>query len=105
MYSHERSLGIVAKIYFIILLVFGNFILLSLFTAILLKNFESDTEDEAKELLEQKEKERKAKAHKKQVAKTVGKIIDGVVHNEDDPYIAKKKKLSKGQTSPDLAVY
>jgi uncharacterized protein YacL len=65
MYSHERSLGIVAKIYFIILLVFGNFILLSLFTAILLKNFESDTEDEAKELLEQKEKERKAKAHKK----------------------------------------
>lgn len=48
MYSHERALGVISKVYFIVLLVFGNFILLSLFTAILLKNFESDTEEEEK---------------------------------------------------------
>jgi hypothetical protein len=46
MYSHYRSLGPAVQIYFVVLLVFGNFILLSLFTAILLKNFENDTEAE-----------------------------------------------------------
>lgn len=46
MYTHYRALGPVVQIYFVSLLVFGNFILLSLFTAILLKNFENDTEEQ-----------------------------------------------------------
>lgn len=40
LYDHYRSEGLVAHFYFITLFILGNLILLNLFLAILLKNFE-----------------------------------------------------------------
>ena len=44
MYSHIRASGMIASVFFISLVIFGNFILLNLFLAILLKNFEEPEE-------------------------------------------------------------
>lgn len=40
MYDHYRATGPLTIVYFIFLFIFGNLILLNLFLAILLKNFE-----------------------------------------------------------------
>lgn len=53
MYSHARATGNVYQIFFILLFILGNLILLNLFLAILLKNFETPpdfSEDEGTEL-------------------------------------------------------
>lgn len=50
MYDHIRNNSNIFSLYFVALLVFGNFILLSLFTAILLQNFESNEEDECDDI-------------------------------------------------------
>lgn len=42
MYDHIRTLGWTSKVFFFTLFVQGNLILLNLFLAILLKNFEDD---------------------------------------------------------------
>ena len=49
MYDHYRSEGYVAHFYFITLFIFGNLILLNLFLAILLKNFEEPPGKEEEE--------------------------------------------------------
>lgn len=46
MYDHVRATSDVSMIFFIMLVTFGNMILLSLFLAILLKNFESQDQEE-----------------------------------------------------------
>lgn len=51
MYDAARSTGISSVLYFVTLLLFGNIILLKLFLAVLLENFE----DKRKELEEMKE--------------------------------------------------
>jgi hypothetical protein len=45
MYAHVRSEGIAVSVFFLSLVILGNFILLNLFLAILLKNFEEDDHD------------------------------------------------------------
>ena len=45
MYDHIRTLGWTSKVFFFTLFVQGNLILLNLFLAILLKNFDDDIED------------------------------------------------------------
>ena len=52
MYNYARILGGGSIIYFVSLVIFGNFIMLNLFLAILLKNFE---EDDKLDLIEAKE--------------------------------------------------
>ena len=42
MYAHIRASGHIGIIFFVSLVIFGNFILLNLFLAILLKNFEEE---------------------------------------------------------------
>jgi hypothetical protein len=54
MYSVVRSTGNYAMLYFLSLFIFGNFILLNLFLAILLKNFE-EVEEEPEEDAEAEE--------------------------------------------------
>ena len=43
MYNYNRAVGTHAVFYFVLVFCFGNFMLLSLFTAILLQNFEEDS--------------------------------------------------------------
>jgi hypothetical protein len=46
MYAHVRATNQLSMIFFISLMIFGNFVLLNLFLAILLKNFEKKENDE-----------------------------------------------------------
>ena len=55
MYAHIRASGHIGIIFFVSLVIFGNFILLNLFLAILLKNFEE--EEKPEEELETSKKE------------------------------------------------
>ena len=55
MYAHIRASGHIGIIFFVSLVIFGNFILLNLFLAILLKNFEE--EEKLEEELETSKKE------------------------------------------------
>ena len=52
MYDAMRSVGDIASIYFILLVVIGNYIILNLFLAILLDKFGEDDEDEDEDMLE-----------------------------------------------------
>jgi hypothetical protein len=45
MYNYVRNKSLAISLFFISLMVIGNFMLLSLFTALLLKNFETKEED------------------------------------------------------------
>lgn len=63
MYDAARSTGISSVLYFVTLLLFGNIILLKLFLAVLLENFE-DKRKELEEMKEQEEVERKRKKRK-----------------------------------------
>ena len=56
MYLWVRAYGngstgseIVATLFFLLMMIFGNIVLFSLFTAILLRNFDDDNEDEEEE--------------------------------------------------------
>lgn len=51
MYDHMRSMGWVTMIFFISLYIFGNLILLNLFLAILLKNFDTENNFEESDKL------------------------------------------------------
>ncbi|TMW68721.1 hypothetical protein Poli38472_006189 [Pythium oligandrum] len=61
MYDGWRSAGWSAVLYFISLIVFGNFIVLNLFLAILLGNFEESSEDEKREEREREELRKRAR--------------------------------------------
>jgi len=45
MYDHIRATDYTAVVFFMSLVIIGNFILLNLFQAILLKNFEEDKDE------------------------------------------------------------
>jgi hypothetical protein len=55
MYAHVRDTSSIAILFFVSLVIFGNFIMLNLFLAILLKNFEVKEEEE-KEIPKKKKK-------------------------------------------------
>ena len=64
MYEWVRAYGSTGKVayniaifYFVILMILGNIVLFSVFTAILLKNFDDDDDDDEEEDEEEKEKE------------------------------------------------
>jgi hypothetical protein len=94
MYDCMRSTGYSASFYFISLVVFGNIIMLNLFLAILLGNF-----DEASVLM--KEKKFFEKARKKELAeKLMGKGFSRLLAktaNESDSNDEKKKKKKKSR--------
>ena len=57
LYLYERALGAeselgwqLTRIYFLIIMIIGNIILLALFTSLLLKNFEKKADEKAEEI-------------------------------------------------------
>ena len=89
MYDHVRATSDVSILFFCFIFIFGNLVLLNLFLAILLKNFET-TQDEAEK--DQLEDSPKLSLSQKIKLNTIGKIIKcfnrfkkkTVRHTEDD---------------------
>jgi len=83
MYSYVRNKSLALSLFFIGLMVIGNFMLLSLFTALLLKNFETKDEDIEKPE-EQPENEFGSIANSSKIGE----------HNEEDS----SKRIKEGLT-------
>ena len=75
MYQWVRAYGAgsavsenIAKFFFLLLMIFGNIVLFSLFTAILLRNFEGGDEDEEEEDEEGEEEDGEEKERKPKIS-------------------------------------
>ena len=90
MYDHIRAMGYVGIIFFVSLVIFGNFILLNLFLAILLKNFEEEEKPEksSEEKDEESPKKNVFNKLKSALQNRIGKLMKNIKSKKEASLVA-----------------